>query len=62
MKLYAPGTIPTGDPEAPILFKQFQTLSSKIRQMLKAEEKRIELQTNAFQGQSSRKEEAQPNR
>ena len=62
VKSYAPGTNPTGDPEAPITFKQFQTLSSKMGQVLKAAEKLIELQANGFQGQSYRKEKAQPNK
>ena len=59
VKSYAPGTNPTGDQEAPITFKQFQILRSRMGQVLKAAEKLIELQTNAFQGQSSRKEKAQ---
>ena len=57
-----PGTNPTGDQEAPITFKQFQILRSRMGQVLKAAEKLIELQTNAFQGQSSSKEKAEPNK
>ena len=41
---------------------QIQILSSKMGQVLKAAEKLTELQTNAFQGQSSRKQNAQPNK
>ena len=62
MKSYAQGTNQTGDPEAQIKFKQFKIHSSKMGQVLKAAEKLIELQTNALQGQSSRKEKAQPNK
>ena len=62
VKSYAQGTNPASDPEAPITFKQFQILRSKMGQVLKAAEKLIDFQTNAFQGQSSRKEKAQPNK
>ena len=62
MKSYAQGTNQTGDPEAQIKFKQFKIHSSKMGQVLKAAEKLTELQTNAFQGQSSRKQNAQPNK
>ena len=60
--LYVRGTNQTYDAEALITFKQFQILCSKMGQVLKDAEKLIELQTNAFQGQSSSKEKAQPNK
>ena len=41
---------------------QFQILSAKMGQMLKATQKPIELKTQALQSQSSKKENAQPNK
>ena len=59
VKSNAPGAC---DPEALVTSLQFQFLSAKMGQMLKATEKLIELQTQSLQSQSSKKENAQPNR
>ena len=55
VKSSAPAANPTGDPEAPITFLQFQILSSKMGQVLKAAEKLIELQSDAFRANPPRR-------
>ena len=62
VKLVGPEVNPALHPEAPATALQLIILSSTIGQMLKATEKLIELQTQALQCQSSRKENAQPNK
>ena len=62
VKSEKPGVNLAVDPDAPVTYLQFRFLSSKMGQIMKAMEKLIEIQMQAFQSQPSKKENAQPNR